>query len=81
MKTAKIKRLENYAVIYNYFTSFFQNGTNPLMKASQKGHISVVELLVSKGAQVISQNNVSHLECRYTHTVFSNKTSAIKSGH
>ncbi len=51
------------------------------MIASQKGHLGVVELLVSVGAQVNSQNNVSHLECRYTHTVFSNKTSVIKSGH
>ncbi len=62
------------------FTSFFQNGTNPLMKASQKGHLSVVELLVSEGAEVNSQNNVSHLECRYTHTGFSNKTSVINFG-
>ncbi len=44
------------------------------MIASQEGHLSVVELLVSVGAQVNSQNNVSHLGCRYTHTGFSNKT-------
>ncbi len=30
------------------------------MAAAQEGHLSVVELLVSFGAQVNSQNNVSH---------------------
>ncbi len=30
------------------------------MAAARKGHLSVVELLVSVGAQVNSQDNVSH---------------------
>ena len=41
-------------------TTFLQNGTTPLMVAAQEGHLSVVELLVSVGAQVNSQNNVSN---------------------
>ncbi len=38
----------------------FQNGTTPLMFAAQEGRLSVVELLVSMGAQVNSQSNVSY---------------------
>ncbi len=30
------------------------------MAAAQEGHLSVVELLVSMGAQLSRQNNVSH---------------------
>ncbi len=41
-------------------TTFLQNGTTPLMVAAEEGHLSVVEVLVSMGAQVNSQNNVSH---------------------
>ncbi len=41
----------------------FQNGTTPLMVAAQEGHLSVVELLVSVGARVNSQNNVSDFAC------------------
>ncbi len=37
-----------------------QNGFTPLMAASEKGHLSVVELLVFVGAQVNSQDNVSN---------------------
>ena len=43
MKTAKIKRLEYYAVIYDYFTSFFQNGTNPFII----GHCQVLAVASS----------------------------------
>ncbi len=39
--------------------SFSQDGFTPLMVAAQEGHVSVVELLVSMGAQVNSQDNVS----------------------
>ncbi len=48
-----------YRVYDNLGTLLSQNGTTPLMAAAQKGHLSVVELLVSVGAQVNSQNNVS----------------------
>ncbi len=41
-------------------TTFLQNGFTPLMAAAQEDHLSVVELLVSVGAQVNSQSNVSH---------------------
>ncbi len=44
----------------NILTTFLQNGSTPLMAAAQEGHLSVVELLVSVGAQVNSQSNVSH---------------------
>ncbi len=42
------------------------------MAVVQEGDLSVVELLVSFGAQVNSQNNVSH-NCLYVCT-FSNQT-------
>ena len=38
---------------------FSQDGFTPLMIAAREGHLSVVELLVSGGAQVNSQDNVS----------------------
>ncbi len=41
-------------------TTFLQNGTTPLMVAAQEGRLSVVEVLVSVGAQVNSQDNVSN---------------------
>ncbi len=41
-------------------TFILQNGFTPLMAAAQNDHLSVVELLVSVGAQVNSQSNVSH---------------------
>ncbi len=41
-------------------TFILQNGVTPLMLAAREGHLSVVELLVSVGAQVNSQSNVSH---------------------
>ncbi len=44
----------------NILTTFLQNGFTPLMAAAQKGHLSVVELLVSVEAQVNSQDDVSH---------------------
>ncbi len=43
----------------NILTTFLQNGFTPLMAAAQEGHLSVVELLVSVGAKVNSQDNVS----------------------
>ncbi len=54
----KIVSLENCGM--NILTTFLQNGSTPLMVAAQEGHLSVVELLVSEGAQVNSQDNVSH---------------------
>ncbi len=40
------------------FVPPFQDGTTPLMTAVEEGHLSVVELLVSVGAQVNCQNKV-----------------------
>ena len=39
-----------------------QNGDTALIYAAERGHISVVELLLNRGAQVNMQNNVS-MEC------------------
>ncbi len=44
----------------NLGTLHFQDGFTPLMVAAQEGHLSIVELLVSEGAQVNSQDNVSN---------------------
>ncbi len=54
----KVVSLKNGGM--NILTAFLQNGFTPLMAAAQEGHLSVVELLVSLGAQVNSQDNVSH---------------------
>ncbi len=54
----KVVSLENCGM--NILTTFLQNGITPLMAAANNGHLSVVELLVSVGAQVNSQSNVSH---------------------
>ncbi len=50
--------IENLSV--NIFAICFQYGFTPLEIASQEGHLSVVELLVSVGAQVNCQDNVSY---------------------
>ncbi len=54
----KVVSLKNGGM--NILTTFLQDGFTPLMAAAQEGHLSVVELLVSVGAQVNSQRNVSH---------------------
>ncbi len=54
----KVVSLKNCGM--NILTTFLQDGFTPLMVAAQNGHLSVVELLVSLGAQVNSQSNVSH---------------------
>ena len=43
----------------------FQDGDTLLMRAAQKGDLSVVEVLVSVGAQVNSQNKVRNLVCAF----------------
>ena len=45
-------------LIFNYLTQF---NVTPLMGASKNGHSSIVELLLSKGADPNLRNNVSHL--------------------
>ncbi len=53
------------SVIMLVYPLFLKGGFTALMVAAQEGHLSVVELLVSVGAQVNSQNNVSHISCSY----------------
>ncbi len=49
-----------YTVLDNLGKLHLQDGSTSLTVAAQKDHLSVVELLVSVGAQVNSQDNVSH---------------------
>ena len=43
--------------------SSFQYGRSSLMWASEKGHEEVVKILLSAGAQVDLQDNVSSISC------------------
>ena len=56
--------LQMNKIIYHMIVSFLQFKLTPLMCAAYGGHDSVVELLLSRGADPNLRNNVSHFLTR-----------------
>lgn len=46
-------------------TLVLQNGWSPLMVASEKGHLKVVNMLIEAGANISQSNKVGLILCMY----------------